>query len=130
MVDFVATLIARPADSAELAAAAAACSQAIDVKERIVLCEGEAVDLFFSSGDFIEELRARLELKVARHPVDVAVQPAAGRMKRLLIADMDSTIIGQECLDELADFAGLKARVAAITERAMKGEIEFEPALR
>lgn len=52
-----------------------------------------------------------------------------GRRKRLLISDMDSTIIGQECLDELADFAGLKAEVAAITDRAMRGELDFESAL-
>ena len=63
-------------------------------------------------------------------PVDVVVQPAAGRRKRLLLADMDSTMIGQECIDELADFVGQKARVAAITERAMRGEIAFAPALR
>jgi phosphoserine phosphatase len=63
-------------------------------------------------------------------PVDVIVQKRDARRKRLLLADMDSTMIGQECIDELADFAGLKPRVAAITERAMRGEIEFEPALR
>jgi phosphoserine phosphatase len=62
--------------------------------------------------------------------IDVVVQQAAGRCKRLLLADMDSTMIGQECLDELADFVGQKARVAAITERAMRGEVEFAPALR
>src|SRR6266849_9609676 len=61
--------------------------------------------------------------------IDVVVQQAAGRRKRLLLADMDSTMIGQECLDELADYVGQKARVAAITERAMRGEIAFEPAL-
>ena len=55
--------------------------------------------------------------------------PAAGRRKRLLIADMDSTIIGVECIDELADFAGLKPEVAAITEAAMRGELDFEAAL-
>ncbi len=60
---------------------------------------------------------------------DTAVLPAANRRKRLLICDMDSTIIGQECLDELADFAGLKAEVSAITERAMRGELDFEAAL-
>ncbi len=65
----------------------------------------------------------------ASHGVDVAVLPSKRRMKRLLICDMDSTIIGQECLDELADFAGLKAEVAAITERAMRGELDFEGAL-
>jgi phosphoserine phosphatase len=63
-------------------------------------------------------------------PIDTVVQPLAHRRKRLLVADMDSTMIGQECIDELADFVGLKAHVAAITERAMRGEIEFEPALR
>ena len=60
---------------------------------------------------------------------DANVVPAAGRRKRLLIADMDSTIIGVECIDELADFAGLKAEVAAITEAAMRGELDFEAAL-
>ncbi len=63
-------------------------------------------------------------------PIDIVVQPQAVRRKKLFLADMDSTMIGQECIDELADFAGLKAHVAAITERAMRGEIEFEPALR
>lgn len=61
---------------------------------------------------------------------DINVVPAAKRRKKLLIADMDSTIIGCECLDELADLAGLKAKVAPITEAAMRGEMEFEPALR
>ena len=63
-------------------------------------------------------------------PIDIVVQPQAFRRKKLFLADMDSTMIGQECIDELADFAGLKAHVAGITERAMRGEIEFEPALR
>lgn len=62
--------------------------------------------------------------------VDLAVQLSAGRRKRLLLADMDSTMIGQECIDELADEAGVGAHVAAITARAMNGEIAFEGALR
>jgi len=62
--------------------------------------------------------------------VDFAFQPADNRKKRLLIADMDSTIINVECLDELADFAGVKAQVSEITERAMRGELAFEGALR
>lgn len=62
--------------------------------------------------------------------IDLAVQPAQGRRKRLLIADMDSTMIGQECIDELADLAGFGAQVAAVTARAMNGELAFEPALR
>jgi phosphoserine phosphatase len=62
--------------------------------------------------------------------IDVVVQSANRRRKKLFLADMDSTMIGQECIDELADYVGLKAHVAAITERAMRGEIAFEPALR
>ena len=61
--------------------------------------------------------------------VDMAIVPASGRRKRLLIADMDSTMIRQECIDELADVAGLGERVKAITARAMNGELEFEAAL-
>lgn len=62
--------------------------------------------------------------------IDLAVVPQAGRRKRLLLADMDSTMIQQECIDELADMAGVGAYVAAITERAMNGELDFEAALR
>src|SRR5580693_513847 len=63
-------------------------------------------------------------------PLDINAVPLERRRKKLLIADMDSTIINCECLDELADMAGLKPRIAAITTRAMNGEIEFAAALR
>ncbi len=62
--------------------------------------------------------------------IDLAVQPAEGRRKALLLADMDSTMILQECIDELAAVAGVGPRVAAITARAMNGELDFEAALR
>jgi len=75
------------------------------------------------------ELVAWLEAEGPEAGLDWAIMPAANRRKRLLISDMDSTIIGQECLDELADFAGLKAEVSAITERAMRGELDFAGAL-
>lgn len=82
----------------------------------------------------LDEILAAVRMSVSgalEHlPVDFAVQPSEGRRKRLFVADMDSTIIGCECLDELADFAGVKTEVAAITERAMRGEIGFEGALR
>lgn len=78
----------------------------------------------------VDSLRVALMDALAQMPVDFAVQPATNRRKRLLIADMDSTIINVECLDELADFAGLKAQVSEITERAMRGELAFEGALR
>ncbi len=64
------------------------------------------------------------------HRIDAAILPAAHQRKRLLVADMDSTIIGCECIDEIADFAGVKSEIAGITERAMRGELVFEDALR
>lgn len=64
------------------------------------------------------------------HGIDAAILPKEHRRKRLLVADMDSTIIGCECIDEIADFAGLKAEISAVTERAMRGELVFEDALR
>ena len=89
-----------------------------------------AVDIPFTGSEDIKAIEARLRQARGDLPIDIVVQPAAFRRKKLFLADMDSTMIGQECIDELADFAGLKAHVAAITERAMRGEIEFEPALR
>ena len=77
-----------------------------------------------------EVAAARLEALVGDLPVDRAVLPATYRRKRLLLSDMDSTIITIECIDELADFAGLKERIAAVTRRAMNGELDFAAALR
>lgn len=88
-----------------------------------------ALDLIVEASDLLAT-RAQVNAALASLPVDVSVQPLDGRRKRLLIADMDSTIIGCECLDELADFAGVKDAVSAITERAMRGELDFEAALR
>lgn len=76
-----------------------------------------------------QSLRKALESAFSGR-ADICVSPSTGRRKKLLISDMDSTIIEQECLDELADFAGLKAEISAITERAMAGELNFEQALR
>ncbi|HVQ07784.1 MAG TPA: phosphoserine phosphatase SerB [Allosphingosinicella sp.] len=87
--------------------------------------EGTACDLLLPGG--LRDARAALEGLIAG--VDVVVQPRAGRRKLLLVADMDSTMIGQECIDELADYAGLRPEVAAVTERAMRGELDFEAAL-
>jgi phosphoserine phosphatase len=87
--------------------------------------EGDAADLSFNG-----------DAKAARWAIDgiegadLVVQPEEPRWKRLFVADMDSTIIGQECIDELADYAGLKEKVARITERAMQGELDFPGALR
>lgn len=93
------------------------------------LAHQEAVDIGFDAerpGDVLARLRAGL----SNFPVDVNAGPQEGRRKRLLIADMDSTIIIGESLDELADHAGIRDRIAAITARAMRGELDFESALR
>jgi phosphoserine phosphatase len=90
------------------------------------LDEGVAADLSFQR---IGTAQARAALEGLIPGVDVIVQPAAQRAKRLLVADMDSTMITIECIDELADYAGIKAEVAEVTERAMRGELDFEGAL-
>jgi phosphoserine phosphatase len=95
------------------------------------LKSGIAAEVRFASEDrALHAILADLRTIVADRPVDIAVLPQAHRRKRLLLADMDSTMIKQECIDELAAFVGLKDKVSAITARAMRGEIEFEPALR
>ncbi len=88
-----------------------------------------AADLFAEAAD-ARKLEADIRGVLESAAIDVIVQPVATRRKALFLADMDSTMIGQECIDELAAFVGLKEHVAAITERAMRGEIDFEPALR
>ena len=89
------------------------------------LDEGKAADIFFGS----DPVTARAALTGIGEKVDVIVQLAEGREKKLLIADMDSTMITVECIDELADYAGIKAQIADITERAMRGELDFAGAL-
>jgi len=113
-----------------IGAARSALSRAgADAGESRWLADGQALDLFFSN---IEperaEAAARDALVGAR--IDLAAQAAAGRRKALLVADMESTIIAEELLDELGRLAGLGERIAAITERAMRGEIDFVEALR
>jgi phosphoserine phosphatase len=131
----VATLISDPAAAALDQAALARARNLLPAPgEPRWLAANIAADLPFSPpGENDNGARAsaeRLRERLADRPIDVVVQPNGGRRKRLLIADMDSTMIGQECVDELADKVGLKARVAAITERAMRGDIAFAPALR
>jgi len=87
--------------------------------------EGDAADLRFTG----ELASARWALS-ALEDADVVVQEEEPRFRKLLVADMDSTMIGQECIDELADFVGLKREVAEITERAMQGKLDFKAALR
>jgi phosphoserine phosphatase len=89
------------------------------------LDEGRAADLDFGHAPDL----ARGALEGAFPSTDVIVQPALCRAKKLLVADMDSTMITVECIDELADYAGIKARIAEVTERAMRGELDFAAAL-
>jgi len=125
---YVVTLVANPEDATLSDALIARVAQVLPgfVGSRW-LAPGVAADLFYD-GEI--DARAAVAPLAAPERVDVIAQPAATRAKRLLLADMDSTMIGQECIDELANFAGVGAYVADITERAMRGEITFEPALR
>ncbi len=133
MADTAITLVCNPADAlldADLCDAAAdALLGAFGEVRRRTLSEDVAADFHIDATASREEAAAALRPVLGDGGVDIIVQPAAGREIKLLIADMDSTIIGQECIDELADFAGLKAEIAAITERAMRGELDFESAL-
>jgi phosphoserine phosphatase len=103
-----------------------------NAQKPVWLDPGIAADIAYTPthGHSIHAQIAPLMQALSGKPIDVIAQPIATRRKSLLLADMDSTMIGQECIDELADFAGLKPQVAAITERAMRGELPFEPALR
>ena len=130
-MSLVATLICNPADPA-------LDSTVVDGARAVLPSPGPAqwlfaevaVDIPFTGSDDAQAIARRLREARGDLPIDIVVQPQAARRKKLFLADMDSTMIGQECIDELADFAGLKTHVASITERAMRGEIEFEPALR
>ena len=125
MTDHVATLIARPGNGPDLAAALAAVRTAVADPKVAWLGEGEAVDIGFDAAD--ERLIAGLRALVRGRPVDLVVQPTADRRKKLLVADMDSTMIAQECIDELADYAGFRTEVAALTERAMARRDRLRP---
>lgn len=130
-MSLVATLISNPVDPQLDTTAIDGARAALSSPSRAEwLFDEVAADIRFSSTEDIRTISDRLRQALSELRVDVVVQPEADRRKKLLLADMDSTMIGQECIDELADFAGLKAHVAAITERAMRGEIAFEPALR
>ncbi len=120
MPAYVATLVAAPAGLTD--AAIARIAQGARTRW---LARGEAADLLFEDAP-PPDLRAASDEAQA----DLFVQPIGQRDKQLLVADMDSTLIGQECIDELANVAGIGERVAAITERAMRGELDFASALR
>ncbi len=127
------TLVCNPTDAIldeDLRDAAAdALLEAFGEVRRRTLSEDVAEDFLVETDARRTAVERALNPVLGDAPVDLIVQPAATRVKRLLIADMDSTIIGQECIDELADFAWLKTEISAITDRAMRGELDFEAAL-
>ncbi|WP_265518082.1 phosphoserine phosphatase SerB [Nitratireductor luteus] len=126
----VATLISHPRQRALKPQLANMASEALGASRIDWLAADIACDIEMPEDRSPSEADALLRSALAGEPIDIAVQPAAGRRKKMLIADMDSTMIDQECIDELADEIGIKDKVATITARAMNGEIEFEPALR
>ena len=128
---FVATLIAAPNGVGLPLSPLAAIAERLGAGPEIAewLHEGFAADLPFPEAP--DEAAREEVAAIAREAgIDCVLQRAEGRRKKILLADMDSTMIGQECIDELADEIGIKDRVAAITAKAMNGEIEFEPALK
>jgi phosphoserine phosphatase len=129
--EHVATFIAA-ADGPRLSAEAVAnWSAAVGAGAIDWLEPGVAADVtILLAPEALPQARAALQAAAAAGGVDVVVQQKAGRRKSLLVADMDSTMIEQECIDELAAFAGLRERIAPITARAMRGELDFDNALR
>ena len=101
-------------------------------KSSEILADGIALDLKFGAEPNFNQIQfiSFLKEKLIDFPVDLVVQNEAMRRKKLLIADMDSTMIRQECIDELADELGIKAQISDLTERTMRGELEFEASLR
>jgi phosphoserine phosphatase len=138
-MSFVVTIIGNPAARAVTPAHAADVRDALSLHGATPappswLAPETACDIPFDAAPGFDEaglgLVDHILHRLAGDPVDVVLQPQAHRRKKLIVADMDSTIIEQECVDELADFAGLKSCVAEITQRAMNGELAFEPALK
>lgn len=127
---FVATLIAHPSNPVLTAALGEKAAEVTNATGLYWLADGIACDIVLRDGADIPAAEATLHTVIAGAPIDLVVQEGETRRKKFLIADMDSTMIGQECIDELADVVGLKDKVSAITARAMNGEIAFEPALR
>ncbi len=123
----IATLIAKGRLDDRLVERALGLLRELDPQARFAqwIDEGDAADMHFAG----DRHAARWALD-SLEQVDVVLQGDEPRWRRLFVADMDSTIIGQECIDELADYAGLKTQVSRITERAMQGELDFTGALR
>lgn len=129
-VSLVATLICNPANPVLTPDLGHKACEAADAQALYWLADGIACDLPLKTGaDHIQTI-ADIKAALGDAAIDIAIQDQETRRKKLLIADMDSTMIQQECIDELAEEVGLREHIAGITARAMNGEIAFEPALR
>jgi phosphoserine phosphatase len=128
MATHVATFISHPAAAVLDDNLLARVATIVQSRDWHWLAAGVAADLPIDPPTS-EQVR-QVHVSLHELPIDIIIQPQDGRRKQLFLADMDSTMIGQECIDELADFVALKPHVAEITARAMRGEIAFEPALR
>lgn len=128
----VLTLIGAPGAHDLMAATADDLRAAIGAAHPPFWLAPEACDIAFRAPDEVVLAQALQAVAAIppNAPIDSVIQPVEGRRKRMLVADMDSTIIQQECLDEVAKLAGIGPKIAAITERAMRGELPFEDALR
>ena len=126
----VATLVANPSNPVLTPKIAEQAAEAVNASGLYWLADGIACDIALRDGTELQATEANILAVISGAPVDLVIQEQESRRKKLLIADMDSTMIGQECIDELAAEVGLKEKVATITARAMNGEIAFEPALR
>jgi phosphoserine phosphatase len=124
---YVLSIIANPANPAIDADLKAHVAGLAASAEPIDLAAGIACDFYIAERN--DDMLAAVRAMLAETPVDLNIVARPHRRKRLLVADMDSTIIEQECIDEIADFAGRRAEISAITERAMLGELSFEAAL-
>jgi phosphoserine phosphatase len=131
-MSYVLTLIGASGTGSAVAGIADDLRIALKASHDPVWLSGEACDVTFhpAGPEQLTEAKALLGAIPPGAPVDGHIQPIEGRRKRMLVADMDSTIIQQECLDEVAVAAGIGPKIAAITERAMGGELVFEDALR
>ncbi|MGO7899066.1 phosphoserine phosphatase SerB [Rhizobium ruizarguesonis] len=126
----VATLVANPSNPVLTPEIAEQAAKAVNASGLYWLADGIACDIALRDGTDVQAAEANILAVISSAPIDLVIQEQETRRKKLLIADMDSTMIGQECIDELAAEVGLKEKVATITARAMNGEIAFEPALR
>ncbi len=125
----VLTLVAGRLTEELVRAAAAELEPSTGAGEPRWLAPGAACDLPFADID-PEQVEDRVRGALAGVAVDLAAQPVAGRRKRLLVADMESTVVANEMLDELGDFAGKRRQIEEITARAMRGELDFDGSLR